>query len=72
MRDELDLPIDNLEDKIREAAREILQELNLHETVRVDSVQRQIDSTRINVGLAERVGAQETKFQSFAVQPEET
>jgi hypothetical protein len=71
MNDGFELPIDNLETKIREATREALRELNLDAKVRLDSVNRQIDSTKIHVGLAERVGPQNTEFHSFAVQPEE-
>lgn len=69
MQNERDVPNDNLEDKIRTATKEILEELRLNDRVRVNDLQRQIDSARFWVGLTERTGPEESAFHNFSVEP---
>lgn len=64
------MPSDNLEVKIKTATSELLVEQGLSETTHVDDIQRQVDSSRIDVGLAQMTG-NSIKFHRFVVQPEE-
>lgn len=65
MNDGFELPIDNLETKIREATREALRELNLDAKVRLDSVNRQIDSTKIHVWIGRTSWPAEHRIPQF-------